>query len=69
MTPGGKQDTIQAMAEDFYRVMPCAPPVPFDDKIGWLWGEVEHNEHFQFCKLIATRIINWSWDCIREQRN
>ena len=68
MKPGSKEHTIQAMAEDFYRVMPGAPQPPKDSDGYAMWGEVEDNEHFQFCKAIATRIINWSWDCIREQR-
>lgn len=57
-----KENAVEGMAEDLYRVMPGAPPVPFDDKVGWLWGEVKDNQHYQFCRMIAERVVRWSWN-------
>lgn len=59
MNHAAKKKAAYEMACDLYRVMPGAPPVPLDER-GWLWGEVEHNEHFQFCEIIAERIVRWS---------
>lgn len=58
-THDAKKRLAFEMACDFYRVMPGAPPVPLGAD-GWMWGEVESNEHFQFCETIAERIIRWS---------
>ena len=54
-----KRKAVLQMAQDFYRVMPGAPPVPLTAD-GWMWGEIEHTDHFQFCHLIAERIVRWS---------
>ena len=60
MSDRAKKKAAYEMACDLYRVMPGAPPVPLDNQIGWLWGEVEGNEHFAFCEAIAERIVRWS---------
>jgi hypothetical protein len=58
MTPAQKAHA-KRMAEDFYNAMPGAPFVPVGDQ-GQMWGEVETNEHYLFCKLIADRIVRHS---------
>lgn len=39
-----------------YQTMPGAPPIPFDPDDGWLWGEVEGTEHWEFCAAIIDAV-------------
>lgn len=51
---------IERMAQDLYEVMPGAPsPGRIDLGDGMhvtAWSEVEHTEHFEFCRRIAQMI-------------
>ena len=60
MSMRARDEAVQRMAEDLYMVMPDAPEVPLDQIKGWLWGEVETNKHFEFCKMIAKKIVTHS---------
>jgi len=46
-----------AFVKRLYRAMPGAPHVPNPDGFEQ-WGEVEGNEHWQFCEEIVRQIIN-----------
>lgn len=59
MGHASKTKAAYEMACDFYRVMPGAPEVPLTDR-GWMWGEVDSNDHFAFCLTVAERIVRWS---------
>jgi len=42
------------MIARLYRSMPGAPRIPVDPDSGFaLWGEVEGNEHWEFCEQIV----------------
>lgn len=51
---------IEQMAQSLYEVMPGAPsPGHIDLGDGLMvkaWGDVEHNEHYEFCRRIAQMI-------------
>lgn len=54
---------IHLIARRLYLCMPGAPEVPImataDDCDFPLWGEVEDNEHYAFCKAIAEQIAEF----------
>lgn len=63
LTATAKAKRIHKMARSLYLSMPGAPFVGTDD-LGdgnghvRMWGEVEGNEHYQFCEHIATMIAS-----------
>jgi hypothetical protein len=57
----GNDGLVEAMASKLYAVMPGAPLVPYDGERGvLLWGEVQENEHWLFCKTVARLIVEHS---------
>lgn len=40
-----------------YRLMPGAPPIPTQDGRA-MWGDVEGNDHWNFCAEIVDLIIS-----------
>jgi hypothetical protein len=51
-----QQDAIRRMTIAFYQAMPGAPMPPTDNGF-YLWGDIEGNEHWNFCEAIATQIV------------
>jgi hypothetical protein len=49
-----RKDRIGAVIH-LYSVMPGAP-LPLKDERGYLWGEVEHTEHWAFAEAIVELI-------------
>lgn len=39
-----------------YQRMPGAPMPPYEPDRGYLWGEVDGNEHWEFCAAIVDQI-------------
>ena len=57
MTAKRHYDT--AFIRRLYLTMPGAPmPTTAPEPYEYAWGEVEGNEHWQFCSEIVTQIIN-----------
>lgn len=63
LIPQNRPKGMNAMNEkhqqivSLYRRMPGAPQPPMDER-GELWGEVEGNEHWEFCSAIVDQTIN-----------
>lgn len=51
-----REERIKSMTHHLYRAMPGAPPVPRDQDGATLWGEVDGNNHYDFCNRIARLI-------------
>lgn len=57
MSERAKIKRIEAITHNLYSSMPGAPDVPTDER-GRLWGEVEDNQHYEFCNVIAHLIVS-----------
>jgi len=59
-----EEHSVQMHARDLYLAMPGAPVVPRVNGCP-MWGDVEGNEHWNFCEAIARAIVAQS----KEQAN
>ncbi len=51
-----QQLRIETISRNLYESMPGAPDVPKSDGFK-MWGEVEDNQHYEFCNVIANLIV------------
>lgn len=51
-----QRNAIYRMTIDLYRSMPGAPRPPSQDGM-YMWGDIEGNEHWEFCEAIARQIV------------
>ncbi len=51
-----QRSAIYRMTIDLYRNMPGAPFPPTDGG-DYMWGDVEGNDHWNFCEAIARQIV------------
>ena len=57
MSKQAKREAELRMTKELYRVMPGAPTLPTSRDGLYMWGEVEGNDHWQFCERIASLIV------------